>query len=218
MLVECKGKPVMIHLRGRARDLQATILQKMIQGSKGAPAPPLWIRNALIKYHAMCWNNTCAHTERLWIGTWNDDTVRLITGQVDLDRMVDYDERQLFHKCIRDLMAPLRDLSPLLLQSRMEHIAAGRTVSGAARQRCPAFKRNAQPLARAGFTIPSRRSTKKTEFAKPLVGGRIDTSIQMTMRQMFQMRIPNTISEDAEDGDEDEDAMEGMPRGEKDRT
>ena len=51
----------------------------------------------------------------------------------DLDRTVDFGERQLFRKCVRDLMAPLRDLSPLLLQACMEHIAAGQTVSRAAR-------------------------------------------------------------------------------------
>jgi hypothetical protein len=62
------------------------------------------------------------HLERLRLGSWNDDTIKLITGEEDLDRMIDFMERQIFRKCVREVMSPLRELAPTLLTIWMEAI------------------------------------------------------------------------------------------------
>ena len=128
MLLQCRGSAVFTPLRERAKDAQATILQKIIQGTKGCPAPAQWIRKALINFRDLCWDDRWEHTERLWLGTWNNDTTRAVSGMEDIDQRVDFLERQAFRKHIKELMDPLRDLSPVLLSARMEAITRKNTA------------------------------------------------------------------------------------------
>jgi hypothetical protein len=109
------------------------------------------------------------HTERLWLGTWNDDTISAVSGMEGLDQMVDFTERQAFRKYIKELTGPLRDLSPVILMARMEEITrknstlTNNVVAGGNRS----GKKFRNVLTRAGFSIPRRKSTKKTECARP---------------------------------------------------
>jgi hypothetical protein len=186
-------------LREKAKDAQSTILHRIIQGTKGVAAPPLWIRQALIRYRTLCWDGDGEHLERLWLGTWNDDTIKLITGEEDLDRLVDFMERQIFRKCVREVMSPLRELAPTLLTIR---------------RRFPVV----HPLTKSGFVVAKRKSTRWTEFVK-LPEALTSTMTQRTIPQMFKTpldMIPESIVEE-----EDEEQMqpvqdaanEAMPEG-----
>jgi hypothetical protein len=219
MLWECRGSPIMSGLREKAKDAQSTILHRIIQGTKGVAAPPLWIRQALIRYRTLCWDGDGEHLERLWLGTWNDDTIKLITGEEDLDRLVDFMERQIFRKCVREVMSPLRELAPTLLTIRMEAIAQklGANKESANAQRRRRFP-VVHPLTKSGFVVAKRKSTRWTEFVK-LPEALTSTMTQRTIPQMFKTpldMIPESIVEE-----EDEEQMqpvqdaanEAMPEG-----
>jgi hypothetical protein len=52
----------------------------------------------------LCWDKEGEHTERLWLGTWNDDTINAVSEMEGLNQMVDFAERQIFRKHIKELM------------------------------------------------------------------------------------------------------------------
>jgi hypothetical protein len=33
-----------------------------------------------VKFRELCWDKEGEHTERLWLGTWNDDTISTVSG------------------------------------------------------------------------------------------------------------------------------------------
>ena len=204
MLCECRGSPIMSGLREKAKDAQSTILHRIIQGTKGVAAPPLWIRQALIKYRTLCWDGDGEHLERLWLGTWNDDTIKLITGEEDMDRMVDFMERQIFRKCVREVMSPLRELAPTLLTIRMEAITQklGANKESAKTQRRRRFP-VVHPLTKSGFVVAKRKSTRWTEFVK-LPEALTSTMTQRTIPQMFKTPLDVIPESVAEDEDEEE--------------
>ncbi|MFN9970006.1 MAG: hypothetical protein ACK58T_08915, partial [Phycisphaerae bacterium] len=151
-----------------------------------------------------CWDGDGEHLERLWLGTWNDDTIKLITGEEDLDRMVDFMERQIFRKCVREVMSPLRELAPTLLTIRMEAITQklGANKESAKTQRRRRFP-VVHPLTKSGFVVAKRKSTRWTEFVK-LPEALTSTMTQRTIPQMFKTPLDVIPESVAEDEDEEE--------------
>jgi hypothetical protein len=103
----------------------------------------------------LCWDGDGEHLERLWLETWNDDTIKLITGEENLDRMVDFMERQIFRKCVREDMSPLRELAPTLLTIRM---AAITQKLGANKESAKTQRPVVHPLTKSGFVVAKRKS------------------------------------------------------------
>jgi hypothetical protein len=109
-------------------------------------------------------------------------------------------------------MGPLRDLSPVILMARMEEITRkNSTLTNnviAVGNRSGKKFRNV--LTRAGFSIPRRKSTKKTEFARP-PGTVDDRRTQRTIPQMFKSPL-DAIPEDTDEDGEGEDTNPDIQR------
>jgi hypothetical protein len=124
MLLECTADVNMVHLRDSARARQFRILQQIERGEKGSPSRPLWMRQSLARFHRLCWSKDEPEVERLWLGTWNDETVAKVTAKeiADLADLIDHKEIHLFRRNIKKLVAPLVGLASELLTMRMEAI------------------------------------------------------------------------------------------------
>ncbi|MFN8789846.1 MAG: hypothetical protein ACK5Y2_00140 [Bdellovibrionales bacterium] len=105
MLLECTADVNMMHLRDSARARQFRILQQIERGEKGSPSPPLWMRQSLAWFHRLCWSKDEPEVERLWLGTWTDETLAKVTAKevADLTDLIDHKERHLFRRNIKKL-------------------------------------------------------------------------------------------------------------------
>ena len=203
----------MIHLRDSARARQFRILQQIERGEKGSPSPPLWMRQSLARFHRLCWSKDEPEVERLWLGTWNDETLAKVTAKevADLTDLIDHKERHLFRRNIKKLVAPLVDLASELLTMRMEainhrpHVCLKISTRYQIRRqnrpvvtpvRSPAVRTSpggaVHSLSTAGFKVGRRPSTKGVDFSTlrrcdgpPLT--------QSTMREAFRRQELSTI-------------------------
>ena len=118
--------------------------------------------------------------------------------------MVDFMERQIFRKCVREVMSPLRELAPTLLTIRMEAITQklGANKESAKTQRRRRFP-VVHPLTKSGFVVAKRKSTRWTEFVK-LPEALTSTMTQRTIPQMFKTPLDVIPESVAEDEDEEE--------------
>jgi hypothetical protein len=114
MLIECRGSTIFTPPRERARDAQATILQS----NKGHPAPPHWIRKALVKFR------DCAGIRKESIprgcGWILGTTILYMLWDGELGSDGRLHRKTVLRKHINEFMGPLRDLSPVILMARME--------------------------------------------------------------------------------------------------
>jgi hypothetical protein len=215
MLLECTAGVNMIHLRDSARARQFRVLQQIERGEKGSPSPPLWMRQSLARFHRLCWSKDEPEVERLWLGTWNDETLAKVTEKeiADLTELIDHNERQLFRKNIKKLVAPLVELASELLTMRMEMINNLRrqNIPVVTPARPPAVRATPggaiHSLSRAGFRVGRRPSTKGVDFTTQRESDGPPLT-QSTMREAFQRRELSAIREEEVEDHKDADGEE----------
>jgi len=118
-LMECRHQDF-THIREFAKDTQETLLAEFLAGKGPVAWPTTWMRSLARAFVSSCWVRDFPELERLWVGTWTEDTLHSLC-KINLDtadRITPLQRRDTI-KIISSLTGPLITAMTALLRARM---------------------------------------------------------------------------------------------------